>query len=575
MNRFTIKTKLFLSNCILAILSVLVIWLVVSNVYIQLLQDKQINYVKNLSESSKQQIDFLLQLTRNTGSYLGSNAEFLNILTSNDDMDKETDLNEILKSAVMLQDYINSIFVFDANGHFYTSDFSVNENHLKKIAEQYSLSKNNNARNDRFEFIRNAAYRKSIILDTILYLQPVFDRNTEDMLGLIMIEIDSSTINQLLTVFSIQNDEKLLLVDAEQNVIVNFPYNSNLSDIPKSYPQLMEERNVSIEGSIFGEQNFIVSTSIGYTDWKLIRAIPFDHIYEEIDALNLYIWIAAIILFFICIIISSVLSSTFIAPIKKLRDKILMVEKGDLKVRSEVSTNDELGQLSNSFDRMVVRLDRLITDRINDEKKKAEMNLQILQAQINPHFLYNTLDTIKWMANIQNVPSVANSIIYLINLLKYNINVKETDVLLEEEIDNIINYVNLQKLSMGDTFEVEISVSDDLRQCRILKFILQPIVENAIFHGFDETKDEFIIQIKAITEKDCLIIDVIDNGVGMQEDTVNSILEKDYKAKFSGIGIKNIDERIKLYFGEQYGLKFHSTLGKNTTVTLTMPLIEN
>lgn len=209
-------------------------------------------------------------------------------------------------------------------------------------------------------------------------------------------------------------------------------------------------------------------------------------------------------------------------------------------------------------------------------KKKADMEFQILQAQINPHFLYNTLDSIKWLAVIQNVHNISSMTNSLINLLKYNISRNNKTVMLSEELESVKNYVNIQKYRYGDIFEVTYDVNEDLLEYRILKFILQPIVENAIFHGFENMEGNCLIKIIARKKDEYLIIEIIDNGIGITNERLEDIQSpnKD-KGKFSGIGLRNIEERIKLYFGEKYGLTIDSKLHEGTHVSLFLPIISN
>ena len=221
---------------------------------------------------------------------------------------------------------------------------------------------------------------------------------------------------------------------------------------------------------------------------------------------------------------------------------------------------------------MVVKLKGLINGMLKEQKKKTDMEFEILQAQINPHFLYNTLDSIRWLAVIQNVENISEMSSALINLLKYNISKKGTIVSLKEEIDGIKNYETIQKYRYGDTFCIEYNIQEETLDCKIIKFILQPLVENAIFHGINVSDSDAKIKITSEIQNNDLVIKVIDNGVGM------NVLNRDdnsikKKKMHTGIGLNNIEERIKLYFGEKYGIEIFSKIDVGTTVKITLPLV--
>jgi two-component system sensor histidine kinase YesM len=260
-------------------------------------------------------------------------------------------------------------------------------------------------------------------------------------------------------------------------------------------------------------------------------------------------------------------------PVITLSSSMKQVEKGNLDVNVDVKNNDEIGELTTAFNKMVKRIDQLIKRSVENEKQKAEMDFKILQAQINPHFLYNTLDSIRWMATLQNAPIVSTMTTSMINLLKYNFSRKDTLVTLSEEIESVKNYISIQKYKYGDMFDIEYFIPDEILEYKTIKFILQPIVENSIFHGFENIEHIGLIEISAFVEDDYLYINVSDNGVGMtEEDQQNVINRKPSNRQYLEIGIKNVDDRIRFYCGENSGLFLKSIKDVGTTVTFKIPV---
>jgi two-component system sensor histidine kinase YesM len=250
------------------------------------------------------------------------------------------------------------------------------------------------------------------------------------------------------------------------------------------------------------------------------------------------------------------------------------VENGHLDINVKVNSQDEFGQLSQSFDNMVVKLKDYMDKEFNEQKKKSEMKFQILQNQINPHFLYNTLDSVKWLATIQNVPNISEMVTSLINLLRYNLLDTDRLTTLAEEIEGVKNYIVIQKYRYGNIFTVSYNISESIMSCKILRFILQPIVENAIYHGFENLSKQGAIEINAYQTDQNLTIEVIDNGSGPGIDNIGENIVYQRSDSFNGIGLNNIQERIQLYFGAQYGLKlFAGENNKGTIVTITVPFI--
>lgn len=575
----TIRKKISLYIFTLTTLSLIIISLAIFFLFFQTLKKNEVKYAIQSSDKTKQSIEFMLKLIVNTGASIGSNKELLDELNKGYSVNADSDypkgqnkISTMLQNIISVQEYIKGIYVLSPNGNFYTSNWGVKEEELKDIYKSYL--KNGDTAKEYFTGIHKVTYHPLLNSSVISYIRPIFDLDSQKIIGAIIIDIDYELLKELLTISSIENDEKIQVVDKKGETIFSY-YLYNLDDVIKENPVLLQKDKVQLNGKVFGNDSIILSNTIDFSNWKIIKVISSRKIHQDtinLETAAVYIFIIYLI---ISLIISLILSSALTNPIMELNNKFKSVEKGDLSVSIKVKSKDEIGQLNYSFNNMVMKLKTLISKLLEEQKKKSDMEFQILQAQINPHFLYNTLDSIKWLAVIQNVTNIGDMTTALINLLKYNISKNTPTVSLAEEIESVNNYIKIQKFRYGDMFSIEYNIDEETKNCEILKFILQPIVENAIIHGFENVECKGIITINSSIIENDLIIEVIDNGAGMDRDTLDSIKkEEDFKKKYIAIGVHNIQERIKVYFGEKYGLSFSSKPDQGTTVSFRLPVVK-
>jgi two-component system sensor histidine kinase YesM len=232
--------------------------------------------------------------------------------------------------------------------------------------------------------------------------------------------------------------------------------------------------------------------------------------------------------------------------------------------------------LGDTFNIMMDQIQSYYQKEFDQQKRKSELEFQVLQAQINPHFLYNTLDSIKWLAVLQNMNNIADMCTSLINLLKYNLAQPGSLTTLSDEVENLKNYIRIQKFRYGDTFEFSTQLDPETHDCEMLRFVLQPLVENCIIHAFEDIEDKGFIKVLSFIENGKLHIEVIDNGSGMDLATVYTLNQNDSRKgkRFNTIGIHNIKERIRLQYGNRYGLYYISEPGVGTIAEMVLPVIK-
>ena len=268
------------------------------------------------------------------------------------------------------------------------------------------------------------------------------------------------------------------------------------------------------------------------------------------------------------LVISEALARHITRPVSRLDKAIAKVKDGDLSIQVKVKTNDELGRLTESFNQMVKDLKRYLEDRVQRQKDLNETTLRLYQTQLNPHFLYNTLDTIKWSAKIHQIPEIAVLAENLAVILRKSISSKPF-IQLREELDTIESYIKIQKIRFAGRFLYETEVPDMLEDCVIPKMILKPLVENAIIHGLDGCANGYIC-IYAAQKDGILRISVTDDGCGMGQEMLDWMNSPNPAKRDGHLGLYNVIQILKLYYGEEYGIQAESDTS-GTTVTIRLP----
>lgn len=392
-------------------------------------------------------------------------------------------------------------------------------------------------------------------------------------LGVILIDLNLNKIAEIFESFY-ANGEGALCILNDQGQIV-YPMNYD-----KVTPQLLEKLNSSAKDNFIAridqEEYQVVAANFEKADWKVLSITSTGKLKESMyDTLGIVIAAIVLVMVILGVALSRILKGV-VNPILRLKGHIDLADEGHLTERAEVLNHNETGALSKSFNKMLDRIENLMGEVVNEQEEKRKYELQALQAQINPHFLYNTLDSIIWMAEAKN-SDVVPMTEALAKLFRISLNKGNEFIRIEDEMEHVRNYLVIQSMRYTDKFTYHIEIKDEVRYCKTIKLIVQPIVENSIYHGIKKKRGKGRIDILAYREKEKLCIRIQDDGNGMNEETCRAILTKDSKfenSSGSGIGVKNVNERIQLYFGKEYGLRYTSVLGEGTTAELVLPVIE-
>lgn len=318
------------------------------------------------------------------------------------------------------------------------------------------------------------------------------------------------------------------------------------------------------------EGDFLIAgTFLPSLDWYIVGRVPYSFISSQSSEVRNNVIIVSIIAIAASILLSLIIYASVSVPLKSLLTSAKRIRDGRLEEKIEDQYNDEISELSFNIKTMVERLKALIVEVELQQSRKREAELKMLQAQINPHFLFNTLNSLKWSAMLSGNKTLEDGLGALSGLLKDTILNKEEIISLEKEIENLNNYATIQAIRYANSFDINYDIEKGLEKSMIIKFILQPIVENSIIHGIDDDERTVNINISARSMEDLLLIEIADDGKGFNPESIDNRTSKN---KLSGIGIDNVNERIRLNFGDGFGLTTKSRRGEGTVTDIILPL---
>ena len=315
--------------------------------------------------------------------------------------------------------------------------------------------------------------------------------------------------------------------------------------------------------------------TIGYTGWKLVGVTPSAALGVDGIKFRFFVLFVADLFLFLLAMINAFISDKISNPIKRLDGSVREIESGNLDVEIVPSGSYEVEHLGKSIKNMLGRIKVLMSDLVAEHNAKRKSEFDTLQSQINPHFLYNTLDIIVWMIENENSDKAVNIVTALAKFFRISLSKGKNIITVKDEVEHVRNYLMIQNMRFKNRFEYSIDVDEKVLSYSSLKLMLQPLVENAIYHGMEFMDGDGEIDVKVFKEDDSLYFTITDNGLGMSEDMVETLLSKDFvpSKKGSGIGAKNVNERIKLYFGSEYGLKVESEPDEGTKITIHLPAV--
>ena len=507
------------------------------------------------SETSYSIVEDLKKYKTDDGSY-----------TTYDLYQSRNNMMFIAKNLIYSNDYINGLFVFTPSGenigYGYGNGIDIKHGYIPFEDEWYTST----LKLEGQIYITDITKKDFIINSkaSISFSRAIYDVYSKEFLGVLLVDcsphvFDLSSINTL--------PESALLSIQKNNGSVLY---SNVHDIKANFTS---------------ENTQVIKRSLGIGELVLVAAINNEKLYQEFGVTKILIIVIALLCALLFIIISIILSRYLIKPITQLSKTMASHHEHRLISDSRyLLRNDEIGILYNEYNNMLEEINQYVKEQYQNKLITLDSQMKSLEAQINSHFLYNTLEAINSIAEIEEIDSISQMSLALGNMFRYSIKTQSELVSVCDELNHVNDYMCIQKIRFDNKFDVVFDIKESIYPIKVLKLILQPIVENALYHGLERCSTKGTITIRSYTLEEHIFFEVSDNGVGMNALQLQNIRKKlaepahftelGHRNKQS-IGLKNIHSRIELYYGQGYGLSVYSEEKYGTTITIKLPILKS
>ena len=568
----SLRVKLGIIAIVLIAIPVIAISFTYSRTVKEIIKNKYTETAVQSVYETAEKLNFVLDDVQEFSTVMTSNSELLDMLNNKSNF-KAEEFNRVLRNFITSRDDIEVIDLVTDNAH-YTAGAKKN-NSLERINQELKSSSGQPlwlpTKSEEIEILSGKFKKNYFTL-----ARKIVDFNTLKDYGYLLIDLEEVILEQAYSGLVDNENVEVFICDSQGNIISHSDkkkIGGTIKDEPYANEVLADKVGHSYVQYKTNIGKVAIYSTIENNGWKIIKTISTDYLYSEINRIQKYFILGGIIYSLVIIIYILFFSFRYTEPMMRMMSVIKRVEQGDLKARTEVRSNDEVGQLGHSLNNMIAEMQVLIDKLVREEQEKKEVELEALHAQINPHFLYNTLNTIKWMAKIQGNTGISKAITALVKLLRISTNLGRDMISLREEIDYVMNYIVIQKLRFSKSVNIAYNIEDSCLNLSVPKLILQPIVENSFIYGMEDERQELNIDLKVYTKDNMLIIEVHDDGPGMEEEVLKNILANATdKTRFSKVGLNNVNQRIKIYCGNEFGLKIETELGIGTRVIVNLPV---
>ncbi|MEX1030224.1 MAG: sensor histidine kinase [Paenibacillaceae bacterium] len=574
--------KLFRFNSIQSNIAAAFAFLIVLTAIVISISSYQLSSIAARRTAQEYTTELIKQLNLNIQTYI-TNMENISMLVMNNRNVREylTSLNgmnteeisDFLQSISVSRKDISSIALFGEEGYWVSDrkDVQLNPNITVKMMPWY----------------QDAADADGEIVISSSQVQPIFQEypwvvslsreirgpGGEQTLGILLVDMNFSVLNDIFDQIDLGKRGYVFIVDNNGNIVYHPQQQLIYSKLKEErINEVLEDQSGSFITDEGGQSRMYSIQDTGF-GWKIVGVSYLDELVSNKRDMQISFLALGMISLILALGVSFFLSRKLTRPINQLQEHMKEVEKGNFDIQVPVDSTREIGRLARTFNIMVLRIKELMSQVVKEQEFKRKSEISVLQAQINPHFLYNTLDSIVWMAEAKKSEEVVLMTSALARLFRSSISKGRELVSIQTEVEHITNYLTIQQMRYRDKLEFQIDVDPEILQCLTLKILLQPLVENAIYHGIKNKSGIGIITIRGHQDQDEVIFHVIDNGVGMDETTIVRILSNQASSESRGMGVANVHERIQLYFGNAFGLRYESELDVGTSVIIRIPKI--
>lgn len=405
-----------------------------------------------------------------------------------------------------------------------------------------------------------------------------FTSQGNNIRGILLVDMNFSGIEQLFKRSNSTGEAGYIyLVDREGKIIYH-PKQKLIAAgiVMENNEAVTEYEDGSHEESFAGEKRVVTIKTVAYTGWKIVNVTPYSAFDINFSQTRFFVILIVVITMAVMILVNQSVSAQIAKPIKQLDDSVKGLENGNLDiVVYDGGGSNEIEHLGKTLNSVVVQLHRLMEKVVMEQEEKRRSELDALQSQINPHFLYNTLDSIVWMIEGERYQEAICMVTDLASLFRISLSKGKTIITIKDEISHAKNYMNIQKIRYKDKFSMKYEIDEEIYDYSTVKLIVQPLLENAIYYGIEYMYGDGEIEVRGYKKGEDIYIEVTDNGMGMPKEVVDSLLtdHSRVRTKGSGVGLINVHKRIQLRYGEAYGLTIESCPDEGTTVRIHLPAI--
>jgi len=575
-----IRRKLMLSFMLLIIIPIVIIAIISTTISIEIIKIKTDRYSHDMLFQITKTFETRLEKIEDISFNIVFNQEVQDMLfkAQNGRLSQydasliRRSIESILASQVLYHNEIYAIYVISTGGYVYQlnktkQDYGLMEEQLESIYAEKGgtvwFGGQNNSKVTALTRIINS-------------------KITQKPIGYLVIYVEEDFLYELIANnYSIEGG-KIYIIDAYNKIVSTDDKTQIGESMPIAHENLSDNYSFATY-NIDGKLQYMATSKFMNNGWKIVSCVPVAIYNKEIYILRVYILILTLVILIVANVLAWGISLTISRPIRKLTDVVEEYGKSDLSLRAQVSSKDEIGELAITFNKMAQNIDELVVKVYEERLMKQDAELKSLRMQINPHFFYNTLDTINWMARVQGIDDIGIVAKSLGDLMRSTINDRDY-VTIIEEIASLNNYILIQKYRYKDRFDMAIDIAPETENFYVPKMVIQPLVENALHHGIEPSFEKGIISVQTRLSDSNLVIKVTDSGSGISAETIEKIIISTNSADYlsDSIGLRNVIKRINTLFHNKndyeknhgYGVDIHSEIGKGTSIAINMPVIK-
>lgn len=502
-------------------------------------------------------------------------------IDSSGDSDYNTNLilKKIFRNTLYVYPRISSAMFILPDGSVYASDNVTVNNDWKNIIQNYFQKYSGEDNGIVWMGMEKDRYTSDSSNYILTLGKKVININTGDTVGLLLVTTRENVFSSIYQNMGIGKTGQYFICDNNGIVVSSSDNNNILKPINNTELRKWVLKKGSKENiiKINGKKMLVTAYAFPKLNWQLVGIVPLSELTKEISELNITIIIIGILCMITAVFLSNILSVRITRPIYKLIDEVRDLKLDNLNVPTNIDTKDDIGLLTKNFNSMKKRISDLMSKVLLQQEKQKKYEFKLLQAQIKPHFLYNALQLIYSLVEMDKKDQAKKATKSLADFYRTALSSGDEIIPISQEIKNVEDYLYIQNIRYSDLFTYEIDVPDELKNYKIMKLTLQPIVENCIKHGLKgkEHDSEGKISIKGSANSGIIVIEIADNGVGIKAEDVQHIFDGNRTESSDSFGLRNIDERIKLFYGQSYGLEIRSEYLKGTSILVYIPAIED